>query len=324
MSADLSQFFQVFFEESAEHLAEMERILLSIDPHAPDEEELHAVFRAAHSIKGGAATFGFSDMTSTTHTLESLLDRVRHHELGLTSEMVDAFLETKDAIAMLLAGHRDQAPVDLAAVESACGKLRSIEDGSLTVVQTVGVAAAKPDLCDVAAGEKEYRIFFRPPPDLFIRGVRVEPLFEELASLGALSITAQVAVPEDFAAYEPEQCCLSWEMVLHSTADLEELRDIFMFVADEEEIEIQVVEPALQQSAVSSCSSEPSGQKHTSKTAEAPPTLESSGRRLYDRDETAPNAFGRRPADGTEATSIRVGVSKVDQLINQMGELVIT
>ena len=324
MSADLSQFFQVFFEESAEHLAEMERILLSIDPHAPDEEELHAVFRAAHSIKGGAATFGFSDMTSTTHTLESLLDRVRHHELGLTSEMVDAFLETKDAIAMLLAGHRDQAPVDLAAVESACGKLRSIEDGSLTVVQTVGVAAAKPDLCDVAAGEKEYRIFFRPPPDLFIRGVRVEPLFEELASLGELSITAQVAVPEDFAAYEPEQCCLSWEMVLHSTACLEELRDIFMFVADEEEIEIQVVEPALQQSAVSSCSSEPSGQKHTSKTAEAPPTLESSGRRLYDRDETAPNAFGRRPADGTEATSIRVGVSKVDQLINQMGELVIT
>lgn len=324
MSADLSQFFQVFFEESAEHLAEMERILLSIDPHAPDEEELHAVFRAAHSIKGGAATFGFSDMTSTTHTLESLLDRVRHHELGLTAEMVDAFLETKDAIAMLLAGHRDQAPVDLAVVESACGKLRSIEGGSLAAVQTVGTAAVEHDAGSVATGEKEYRILFRPPADLFIRGVRVEPLFEELASLGELSITAQVAVPEDFATYEPEQCCLSWEMVLNSTSSLEELYDIFMFVADEDEIEIQVIEPALKQAAVPSCGLEPSEQKHTSKAAEAPPTLESPGRRLYDRDETAPNAFGRRPADGTEATSIRVGVSKVDQLINQMGELVIT
>ncbi len=324
MSADLSQFFQVFFDESAEHLAEMERILLSIDPHAPDEEELHAVFRAAHSIKGGAATFGFSDMTSTTHALESLLDRIRHHELYLTAEMVDAFLETKDAIAMLLAGHRDQAPVDLAAVESACTKLRCIEGGSLAAAPAAETVAADPGPGNVAAGEKEYRILFRPPADLFIRGVRVEPLFEELASLGALSITAQVAVPEDFAAYEPEQCCLSWEMVLHSTADLEELRDIFMFVADEEEIEIQVVDSALQPSAVSSCSSDPSEQRRTSKAAEAPLTLEPPGRRLYDRDETAPNAFGRRPADGTESTSIRVGVSKVDQLINQMGELVIT
>lgn len=324
MSADLSQFFQVFFEESAEHLAEMERILLSIDPHAPDEEELHAVFRAAHSIKGGAATFGFSDMTSTTHTLESLLDRVRHHELGLTAEMVDAFLETKDAIAMLLAGHRDQAPVDLAAVESACGKLRSIEHGSLAAAPIAGAAAAKPALCDVATGAKEYLISFRPPPDLFVRGVRVEPLFEELARLGELSITAQVAVPEDFTEYEPEQCFLSWEMVLQSTAGLEELRDIFMFVADEDEIEIQVVEPVLQQTVVASCSSEPSEQTQEIKVAEAPPTLEPPGRRLYDRDETASNAFGRRPADGTESTSIRVGVSKVDQLINQMGELVIT
>ena len=324
MSADLSQFFQVFFEESAEHLAEMERILLSIDPHAPDDEELHAVFRAAHSIKGGAATFGFGDMASTTHTLESLLDRVRHHELSLTAEMVDVFLETKDAIAMLLAGHRDKAPVDEAAVESVCGKLRSIEGEKNKSVTVPAADVSEEAYNDSPTGISEYRIAFTPPADLFKRGVRVEPLFEELASLGELSITAQVAVPDDFAAYEPEQCCLCWDMTLHSTANIEELRDIFMFVADDDEIEIQIIEPVILPKDATIPASAPSETNLRNNDNGRTPAPESPGRRLYDRDETAPNAFGRRPVDGTESSSIRVGVSKVDQLINQMGELVIT
>lgn len=320
MSADLSQFFQVFFEESTEHLAEMERILLSIDPHAPDEEELHAVFRAAHSIKGGAATFGFGDMAATTHTLESLLDRVRHRELGLTAEMVDAFLETKDAIAMLLAGHRDKTPVDEAVVASACNKLKSIEGGESHSPPEPVTDSAEAPATDNPDATTEYRIIFTPPADLFMRGVRVEPLFDELASLGELSVTAEVAVPDDFDGYDPEQCYLCWNMILNSTAQLEELRDIFMFVADEDEIVIQLVKPAaLHQDPPTA----PETNLKNSDTGRNP-SPESPGRRLYDRDETAPNAFGRRPVDGTESSSIRVGVSKVDQLINQMGELVIT
>ena len=319
MSADLSQFFQVFFDESTEHLAEMERILLSIDLHAPDEEELHAVFRAAHSIKGGAATFGFGDMASTTHTLESLLDRVRHHELALTAEMVDAFLETKDAIAMLLAGHRDKTPVDEAVVASACNKLKSIEGGEPPSPESVTDSAEAP-ATNSPDGITEYRIVFTPPADLFKRGVRVEPLFEELASLGELSVTAEVAATDDFDAYDPEQCYLSWDMTLISTAQLEELRDIFMFVADEDEIVIQLVKPASLHKDPPT--SPETNLKNNDSSRNTSP--ESPGRRLYDRDETAPNAFGRRPVDGTESSSIRVGVSKVDQLINQMGELVIT
>ncbi|MCE1226826.1 MAG: chemotaxis protein CheW [Geobacteraceae bacterium] len=323
MSADLSQFFQVFFEESAEHLAEMERILLSIDIHAPDAEELHGVFRAAHSIKGGAATFGFGDMAATTHTLESLLDRVRHHELALTAEMVDVFLETKDAIAMLLAGHRDHTPVDEAAVESACSKLRNIESGEHQQPAVPAADSSESPSTDSPVGVTDYRIMFTPPADLFMRGVRVEPLFDELASLGELSIAAQVAVPDDFGSYDPEQCYLCWDMSLtSSTAGLEELRDIFMFVADEEEIVIEVAKPVSQHKDPAVAAPTETSQKNNVITTSPPP--ESPGRRLYDRDETAPNAFGRRPADGTESSSIRVGVSKVDQLINQMGELVIT
>jgi two-component system, chemotaxis family, sensor kinase CheA len=322
MSADLSQFFQVFFDESTEHLAEMERILLSIDPHAPDEEGLHAVFRAAHSIKGGAATFGFGDMASTTHTLESLLDRVRHQELTLTAEMVDAFLETKDAIAMLLAGHRDNTPVDEAVVASACNKLKSIEGGESHSSPEPVTDSAEVPVADSHEGTTEYRIVFTPPADLFKRGVRVEPLFDELASLGELSVTAEAAVPDDFDGYDPEQCYLCWDMTLLSTARLEELSDIFMFVADEDEIEIQIqiVEPASLHKESPALPETDSINNDNGRN----PSPESPGRRIYDKNETAPNAFGRRPVDGTESSSIRVGVSKVDQLINQMGELVIT
>jgi two-component system chemotaxis sensor kinase CheA len=95
---DISQFYQTFFEEADELLAEMEQLLLGLDLQAPDSEQLNAIFRAAHSIKGGAATFAFAALTDTTHLLENLLDRARHGELKLTNRMMDTFLETKDIL----------------------------------------------------------------------------------------------------------------------------------------------------------------------------------------------------------------------------------
>src|ERR1035437_6772503 len=105
MSFDLSQFYQVFFEEAAEHLANMERLLLGLDVADPSMDDLNAIFRAAHSIKGGAVTFGFNDMIEVTHVLETLLDKLRKEEMALTTEMVNAFLEAGDSIAMQLYGH---------------------------------------------------------------------------------------------------------------------------------------------------------------------------------------------------------------------------
>src|SRR5207247_8273616 len=112
MTIDMSQFFQVFFDEAEELLAEMERLLLAVDVAAPDAEDLNAIFRSAHSIKGGAATFGLSDMTEVTHILESLLDTIRKGELALTIQHVDAFLSSKDVLKMQLDGHRHGATVD--------------------------------------------------------------------------------------------------------------------------------------------------------------------------------------------------------------------
>src|SRR3569833_2102483 len=116
MTIDMSQFYQVFFDEADELLAEMEKLLLALDVSAPDSEDLNAIFRAAHSIKGGAATFAFTDIPEVTHMLESLLDRIRKGEMALTAEHVDAFLVAKDILKMQLDGHRLQTPVDQDAV----------------------------------------------------------------------------------------------------------------------------------------------------------------------------------------------------------------
>jgi two-component system chemotaxis sensor kinase CheA len=115
---DMAPFIAVFFEETAEHLAEMERLLLALDPASPGKEELNAVFRAAHSIKGGAGTFGFRDLAETTHEAETLLDRVRKRELALTVEMVDALLAAGDVLRAQLARHRGEGaePVDASAI----------------------------------------------------------------------------------------------------------------------------------------------------------------------------------------------------------------
>lgn len=124
MAIDMSQFYQVFFEEAAEHLASMEALLLAINPAAPDPEEVNALFRAAHSIKGSSGTFGFQDMMEVTHILETMLDRVRKGEAPLTDDMVDASLVAGDVLKNLLAAHRGEDEADLAAAEAICHRLR--------------------------------------------------------------------------------------------------------------------------------------------------------------------------------------------------------
>ena len=126
MTIDMSQFFQVFFDETEELLAEMEKLLLAIDIAAPDDEDLNAIFRAAHSIKGGAGTFGITDLTDITHVLETLLDLLRKGEMALTAEHVDAFLEAKDTLKMQLDGHRLHTAVDQTAVARVRARLQAL------------------------------------------------------------------------------------------------------------------------------------------------------------------------------------------------------
>ncbi len=176
MSIDMSQFYQVFFEESAEHLANMESLLLALDLDAPDADQLNAIFRAAHSIKGGSGTFGFTDMTEVTHVLETLLDRIRKNEIAITADMVDAFLQAGDVLRGLLDAHQNGTVADEAAsleIRARLEQLTSRSGGAAASEQTTGPAATGDAAQDVTAEapvasvQHVYQIKFAKSPTIF-------------------------------------------------------------------------------------------------------------------------------------------------------------
>src|SRR5574343_63179 len=188
MAIDLSQFYQVFFEESAEHLAAMEGLLLDLDVDNPDPEQLNAIFRAAHSIKGSAGTFGFTDLAETTHILENLLDRIRKQELGLRPEMVDAFLECGDLLREMLEAHQGRGEVDGAAVEAICARLRELSSDQSASLEAAGApvpvdnSVAAP--AEAVAAKRCFDIQF-VPTEISAKGDGVKNLLIELKSLGS-------------------------------------------------------------------------------------------------------------------------------------------
>jgi two-component system, chemotaxis family, sensor kinase CheA len=331
---DLKRFNQVFFEECAEHLAEMERILLAISNQQPDQEELNAIFRAAHSIKGGAGIFGFEDMTIVTHVMESLLDRVRKQETELTTPMVDLFLEAADVISMQLAGHREGTPVNEQAVDEVRRRLQQLIETSPTAGSTPAGAPAAPAAplaaaCAPQEGEvvRRYRLDFTPETNIFRRGIRVESILTELSELAepdSFSNRAELIECPEFATFDPEGCITRWHFELSTLASPEQIMDVFMFVADDEQLLLQEIPAAAGADGQLVPAASPPQVAQLTASSETEAVLDSArdGRRLYDRDEVAPTAYGRRNSEAD--SSIRVNVTKVDQLINQVGELLIT
>ena len=194
MTIDMSQFYQVFFEESAEHLAAMEGLLLALDIENPESEQLNAIFRAAHSIKGSAGTFGFTDLAETTHILENLLDRIRKHELELRADMVDAFLESGDLLRDMLEAHQGRGEVDPKAVEIICDRLRQLSNGGGTPPGALSpesvLPAATKESAHQGARKHVFDIQF-VPTEFSAKGDGVANLLDEFRSMGSLEIVNQ-------------------------------------------------------------------------------------------------------------------------------------
>src|ERR1700748_2243329 len=112
MTIDLTQFHDAFFEESFEALDSMEAALLKLDIGAPDKELINTIFRVAHSIKGGSATFGFSEIASFTHSLETMLDELRSGAMQVTLPMSDLLLKSVDVMRAMLRAVQQKQPID--------------------------------------------------------------------------------------------------------------------------------------------------------------------------------------------------------------------
>ncbi len=221
MAIDMSQFYQVFFEESAEHLAEMESLLLGLDVAAPEDEDLNAIFRAAHSIKGSSGTFGFTDLTAVTHVLETLLDRLRKHEIGLRPEMVDAFLEAGDLLKLLLAAHQGGEAVSAEDQEAICEKLRQLsrDEGSEPIAAVMPEAVVAPAESGIDGG---WEIEFVPTPASLALPETLENFIEDLGRLGRLEVLSRSSGPVPSL----------WQLRLYGQVARESLADSLDFVAE--------------------------------------------------------------------------------------------
>ena len=348
----MSQFFQVFFDETEELLAEMEKLLLAVDIEAPDAEDLNAIFRAAHSIKGGAATFGITDLTEVTHVLETLLDKIRKGEMALMPEHVDAFLSAKDVLKMQLDGHRLHTHVDLEAVADVRIMLESLaqEAGAQVAPQPATVAMTPPPsaVASVRAnGDRVFRVAL--PQQTTARDV--DALAAELGLLGEIH---RAMLPDQRAEFtlttngsqddiiaicsfilDPNDLHISEDTNDQFSAESEEARlaleaeqgygffeplntVIQQEQATREQEEAQgygFFAPFEPQPVTNAASA---GESHTSAASasdKAEATTERKPAAKREEKVAAPNA---------ESSSIRVGIEKVDQLINLVGELVIT
>lgn len=295
---DITQFYQTFFEEADELLAEMEQLFLGLDLEAPDGEHLNAVFRAAHSIKGGAATFGFVALTDTTHLLENLLDRARHGELKLNTKMMDAFLETKDVLQKQLSAYRAGTEPEPEMVAAICAVLRQLAleaGGELPAPPVVAVPVqAAPEAAPAAAGAAERTLKVRFSK---VSENDCKLLSEELANLG--QVTAQT---------QEEGSLTIW---LKTGCEGSDVIAVCCFIIEADQIDIR------EEGAPAAQAAPPAPEPAAAPAAGQPAALEAA---------PAAAAASAAPAavQNKESSSIRVDVEKVDQIINLVGELVIT
>jgi two-component system chemotaxis sensor kinase CheA len=376
---DITQFYQTFFDEAEELLAEMEHLLLALDVNAPDNEQLNAIFRAAHSIKGGAATFGFTALTETTHLLENLLDRARRGELKLRTEMVDTFLETKDVLHQQLNAYRASSEPDVEAMTRICAVLQQLaaEDSGAPAAAAPAPAAATAAPAASAAPAAEPTVDPSGAPTsavpagqtrlkVTLTGVGEKDqtlLAEELGNLGqvagrhssgdvlhlwldttcgaddilavccfviepsqidvqdAAAAAAAASAEAPVAAAAPAATSEIFEQVPAAAAPIE-------VPAAEPVAAAPVPPPAAEPIVVPPATSAMSATPATP-AAPAPQAGASAGnggngggaQHPPEKRAAAPAAGGNA---GHENSSIRVGVEKVDQLINLVGELVIT
>ncbi|MCM7121793.1 chemotaxis protein CheA [Enterobacter hormaechei] len=299
MSMDISDFYQTFFDEADELLADMEQHLLDLVPEAPDSEQLNAIFRAAHSIKGGAGTFGFTILQETTHLMENLLDEARRGEMQLNTDIINLFLETKDIMQEQLDAYKSSAEPDAASFEYICNALRqlaleakgeasapAVPAAKLSVVDAVAEPATAPD----APAGKLRVVLSR------LKENEVNLLEEELGNLATLS---NVVKGKDSLA-----------ATLDGGIGQDDIVAVLCFVIEADQIAFETEAAAVEA---------PAPAENTPAVVAAAPALKAVPK------ETAAPARGEKPAArSSESTSIRVAVEKVDQLINLVGELVIT
>ncbi|MCY0966045.1 chemotaxis protein CheA [Parathalassolituus penaei] len=347
MSIDLSQFHQVFFEESFEGLDVMESELLALSPESVDAETVNTIFRAAHSIKGGAGTFGFMQVSEFTHQLETLLDEIRAGQRTLEKSHVDLFLQSVDCLRAMLTSLKDHEAPDMSRAEELKKQFIAILKGEVASSPANEADAPAPETA-ADAGPEGWVVRFIPSTDLLQTGNEPFRMFRELQSLledgSQLQIEVDSSRLPEFENLQPEQCYLSWTLTVTGAINKADIETVFEWVVDECDItyrrlgEAASADNASTDNAGANNASDSSSESESSSdaaniatdtnnvtvasVAEAPAPVQAQITSIPVADAT--QAPAPKPAKSADQSSIRVSIDKVDSLINMVGELVIT
>ena len=306
MSVDLEQFKEMFYEESFENLTAMESGLLELSEGGTDLEVVNTIFRSAHSIKGGSATFGFTSVAAFTHVMESLLDEMREGKRQAESNIVDILLESVDVLQSMLSSLQEGEEPDDERANALREKLEAIHHGGSTPASTASSGSTESE--DASDSQMSgWNISFSPHEDLLQTGNDPALMLRELAALGQLTVEMDDARLPSLAAMDPELAYLQWHMVLkpsdgEALADQDAIEEIFEWVEDECDLTLEAIEEKRNKP----------------------------DRRAEDRRQNDRRQGSRREKEGGSkktshaAATIRVGTDRIDAMMDLVGELVIT
>jgi len=300
MATDLKQFHDAFFEESLEAVDDMETGLLHLDTDNIDPESINTIFRAAHSIKGCSATFGFKEIADFVHIKETVLDEMRDGNLKPTQQLVDLLLKSLDALRLMLTRTRDGEEIDLISIADVQQQLNNIlsSNDPANTIDTTAITTLQE--CNDKA--TQWDIYFQPQLDIMKTGNDPLRMFSVLQDLGEVKAKADLSNLLDFRTIDPEDCYLSWDLSLTGATTKNEIEEIFEWVADE--CKLSIKPGASTSSAQGEGCSDP-----------WPVT------NIHNK---SPKEKSTPTAAHADSASIRVGIDKVDAIINMVGELVIT
>jgi two-component system chemotaxis sensor kinase CheA len=335
---DMSEFLEVFFEECSEGLDVMESGLLNLGTGEVDTEEINTIFRAAHSIKGGSATFDMLEIAGFTHVMETLLDQMRSHEREVTTPAVDLLLESVDCLREMIDATKDEVDIDEKRVNDLKKRLEVMLGNKDPEPAAEAPKAEESEGAAIYADEDSSRweIEFFPTPEILKHGDEPYRLFDELRGLGELSVVCNLNKLPDFKSIDPTQVYLGWKLELITAATEDQIKSVFARLEDAceykvtaldsvDDEEVSEPEPVVVETTSEVVASEPEAaaaepEAKTEKTeAKAPDQPE-----VAAEEKSAPSQKAKKAKPTGEAGSIRVSIDKIDSLINLVGELIIT
>lgn len=314
----METFRQTYLEESFEGLEIMEAGLLELPPGRPDSEKINEIFRAAHSIKGGSGTFGFTEISGFTHVLETLLDEMRDYKRDVTQESIDVMLAAVDILRDMLTKLQNHEPIDEVRATQVQQKLEAILGVSGSAPATTS-ATSNNDVKSEAPSSWVIKLI--PEKGLLQTGNEPIRIFRELQTLGALDVTAHLDKLATMDSFNPEELAISWTLVLSGMEiELDDIKEVFEWI-DGDGAHITIEAP-ITQSAPASASPAPA---QVAPVASQPVAVEpkASVKPAATADASSEAASAQKKAPQQDG-SIRVNLSKIDQMVNLVGELVIT